>query len=281
MKINLVVFSYSRFSGLVQIIEMALKHQEVISRILVISNGELPHSSWVEKFDKNLEIIFIGKRGRFDDSVLLMYDIAKNWDGYTYMCGDDDLPNLPFISACVNYCPNSLVIACNPPALSAPALRRIPESELFQELNKVMNKPVGYVEMLEFFMFSLPLCSFVLGAEVFQLVDRNYILSTLGTWHSYSLIAFEAVYKKWCAEINSRPFISINSDTNQRFVLPSTQIWHKDYAIDDEMIISLNRSFDLLNTSYMDQQGFDYFKKCFQDVINGWKTPADLRVGAA
>jgi hypothetical protein len=62
MELNLMVFSYNRLNGLLNILEEALIHNNLLSRVMIITNGDYPSRLEMEKFPKDIELIFIAKQ---------------------------------------------------------------------------------------------------------------------------------------------------------------------------------------------------------------------------
>jgi len=275
MKLNLMVFSYNRLNGLLNILEEALIHNNLLSRVMIITNGDYPSRLEMEKFPKDMELIFIAKKGDFDSSVIFFYDIAKNWDGYTYVCGDDDLPNFKMLHLVVNEGLESLhvqelpsIIGFIPPSKGSPGLINCIGSELEEKLKEMVNKPISFSELLMNFIFSLPLGSFLLLNEDIKSCQRGLLYDSIGTWHTYSILAFQMAFEKNKNVAAAKPFIWINTEPS--VLLPQNRIWNKTYKLDVAMRDSLIRSFDYINLNSLSEDERLLFESITRLEINNW-----------
>jgi hypothetical protein len=270
-----MVFSYNRLNGLLNILEQALINNNLLSRIIIITNGDYPSRLEIEKFPKDMELILIAKKGGFDSSVLFFYDIAKNWDGYTYICGDDDLPNFKMLHFVVNEGLKLLnvqelpsIIGFNPPTKASPGLINCTGEEFEDKLKEMVNKPISYNEILMNFIFSLPLGSFLLLNEEIKSCQREILNDSIGTWHTYSILAYQMAFEKNKNAATAKPFIWIYTEPS--VLLPQNRIWNKTYKLDADMRESLMRSFDYINLSLLSEDERVLFKKITKIEINNW-----------
>jgi hypothetical protein len=275
MKLNVVIFSYNRLNGLLNILEQALIHSKLLSRVIVITNGDYPSRFEMNKFPPEVEIIVLAKKGNFDSSVLYFYDIARNWDGYTFVCGDDDLPNFPVLYYAVNeglapYGVNALpdVIGFNQPERTTLGMQGCNDAAAVSLMNSLINKPVSYNEMLVYFIFSLPLGSFLISNEKINNCSRDILVDSVGTWHTYSIMAFEMAFTSAKRSADAKPFLWMH--LTSPIVLPQDRKWEKTYGLNQELLKSLRRTLDFLNLSLLPPQTQEAFISNYQQVVGAW-----------
>ena len=247
MSAAIIVFAYNRPNSLRHILRNLRKSRShYITHVYVISNGSHLHRNYIEAFQKYVNITFIAKRGSLDESVLIAYDLAKSTDvGWIYMCGDDDLPSVGSIDQELSCMENDVDI---PLIISEHAPLPLLSSHSFLKKRTCFTYP----EMLLGYLTCLPLGSFLLNANSLKLCSREVVAEGCGTWHAYSLIAFEAAYQVWRQDPNRtvlrRCTQMLRKPVAETFV-DSSDEGTKTYKIDHAMYRNIVTWYTLIDWS--------------------------------
>ena len=118
------------------------------------------------------------------------------------------------------------------------------------------------------FIFSLPLGSFLLLNEEIKSCKRELLYDSIGTWHTYSILAYQMAFEKNKNAATAKPFIWIHTEPS--VLLPQNRIWNKTYKLDEAMRDCLIRTFDYISLSPLLEDERLLFEKITRLTINSW-----------